>query len=122
MTMETESSHSSLPQKKKLHRKSPKQASVARLELKEQKDEYTTRFKTAFKEATNLVAYGDLKPVDSMMSLISVVRMSSVALSIWTRLTTISLLQAIKEDPVLLLTTVHSTREVLCVVSSQQGM
>ena len=56
LTTETESSLPSLPKKKKLHRKSPRQASVARLEQKEQKDEYATRFGTAFKEATNLVA------------------------------------------------------------------
>jgi hypothetical protein len=68
LTTETELSLPSLPQKKKIHRKSPKQASVARLELKEQKDEYATRFKTAFKEATNLVANGDLEPVDNMIA------------------------------------------------------
>ncbi len=66
LTTETVSSLPSLPQKKKLHRKSPKQASVARCELKELNDEYTTRYKTAFKEATNLVANANLKPVDNM--------------------------------------------------------
>ena len=42
---------------------SPKQASVARLELKQQKNEYATRCK----EATNLVANGNLEPVDNMI-------------------------------------------------------
>jgi hypothetical protein len=40
----------------KRSRRSPKQASEARLEAKKFKDEYDARYKAAFKDATNLAA------------------------------------------------------------------
>lgn len=49
-------SSSSKRKKPKVFRKSPRQASTARLEAKIAKEEYDVLYKAAFKEATNLLA------------------------------------------------------------------
>ena len=64
-SLSEQSSSSSSTRKK--HRKSPKQACLERLALKQQKNEYDLRLKAAFKEATNLAADGDPQPVETML-------------------------------------------------------
>ena len=59
--------HLQLQSTRKKSRLSPKQASVARLEAKRLKLDYDARYKTAFKDATNLVAGGNSRePVNSI--------------------------------------------------------
>jgi hypothetical protein len=64
-SLSEQSSSSSSTRKK--HRKSPKQACLELLALKQQKNEYDLRLKAAFKEATNLAADGDPQPVETML-------------------------------------------------------
>jgi hypothetical protein len=53
---------------RKKSRKSPKQASLQRLLFKEQKDDYNSRLKAAFKEATILLVDGDPQTVDKLVA------------------------------------------------------